>query len=494
MPDLPLAYGRPDLPRLRDLLEQKTGLYISDEKLSRLAEPFQQLGTIAGGAPEAIIAAIEGGGSDGERYLQRLVAAVATNETYFFRTTAHFAALKEYLLPELIEKKKSLGAPTLTIWSAGCSTGEEPYSIAILLIEHFPDILSWPIKILATDIDLDALEVAREGVYRPWSFRGVAPEMIRKYWRALDGDSWRVDDRVRSLITFRAHNLKTDSDSYSSAIDGVSDIDVILCRNVTIYFRPPTIARLLARFHGCLNEGGFLITGAAEYSREAYGDFEARVLPETVVYEKAPARRPAASPLPLPLILPQALPRRTMPTAAAPRVVRNAPQTKPPDDDAVEKAIDLIARDEIDAALVLLASAAEKSVKDARIPFLLGRLAADRQHLTEAAYWLGRALALDPLNLWAHYFMALLWIEEGRLADALAALKKTTYIDPNFVLGHFYLGRIHKTEGRPEHARKSFAVVKNLLSGAGASQDLSGADGISGRQLLMLVERELAHE
>jgi chemotaxis protein methyltransferase CheR len=226
-------------------------------------------------------------------------------------------------------------------------------------------------------------------------------------------------------------------------------------------------------------------------AREAYGEFEARVLPETVVYEKAPARRPAASPLPLPLILPQALPRPAS-RPAAPRIAKSRPDATRVEDDAVARAIDLIARDEIDAALVLLATAAEKSATDARIPFLLGRLAADRQHLPEAAYWLGRALALDPLNLWAHYFMALLWIEEGRLADALTALKKTTYIDPNFVLGHFYLGTIHKAEGRADQARKSFAVVKNLLAGPGASEDLSGADGISGRQLLVLVERELA--
>src|ERR1041385_9256451 len=165
MPDLSLAFGPADLPRLRDLLEQKTGLYIADEKLSRLAEPFRQLGTIAGAGPAAIIAAIESGGADGERYLQRLVAAVATNETYFFRTAAHFAALKDYLLPELIEKKKAQGARTLRIWSAGCSTGEEPYSIAILLLEHFPELLSWDIRIIANDIDVDALKTAAEGVY-----------------------------------------------------------------------------------------------------------------------------------------------------------------------------------------------------------------------------------------------------------------------------------------------------------------------------------------
>ena len=113
--------------------------------------------------------------------------------------------------------------------------------------------------------------------------------------------------------------------------------------------------------------------------------------------------------------------------------------------------------------------------------------------MPEAGYWLDRALALDPLNLWAHYFMALLWIEEDRLDDALAALKKTVYIDPNFALGHFYLGRIHKAQGKREQARKSFGVAKSLLAASPAAEHLRGAEGISGGQLLVLVEQELVH-
>jgi chemotaxis protein methyltransferase CheR len=490
MPDSPHTENhQADLLRLRDLLERKTGLYTADEKLARLREPIDQLQSLGRRDLPDILTAIESGDTDGARYLAQLVAAVATNETYFFRTTAHFAALKDYLLPELIENKKARGARTLRIWSAGCSTGEEPYSIAILLLEHFPELLSWDIQILANDIDADALKTAAEGVYRPWSFRGVSAALMTKYWRALDGDRLRISERARSLVTFSALNLMTDS--YPSAANGTRDLDIIFCRNVTIYFRAQTIRRVVERFHDCLIEGGFLVTGAAEYSRDIYRGLEARVFPDTVVYQKpAPRTAPTAS-FALPLIWPEPLPRTGAPPE--PRREKNQRAPVPAPDDPLDRAMTLIARGEIDGALVMLAGLAEKNSRDARIPFLLGRLAADRQHLPEAAYWLGRALALDPLNLWAHYFMALLWIEEDKLDDALAALKKTIYIDANFALGHFYLGRIHKAQGKAAQARKSFAVAKNLLAASPASQHLSGADGISGGQLLVLVEQELIH-
>src|SRR5689334_6862341 len=220
-----------DLLRLRDLLERKTGLYTADDKLGSLREPIDQLQSLDHREVKDILEAIESGDGDGARYLAQLVAAVATNETYFFRTAAHFAALKDYLLPELIEKKKAQGARTLRIWSAGCSTGEEPYSIAILLLEHFPELLSWDIQILANDIDVDALESAAEGVYRPWSFRGVSAALMTKYWRALDGDRLRIAERARSLVGFSALNLVTDA--YPSSANGTRDVDIIFCRNVT---------------------------------------------------------------------------------------------------------------------------------------------------------------------------------------------------------------------------------------------------------------------
>jgi chemotaxis protein methyltransferase CheR len=484
-----LAYTRADLLRLRDLLEKKTGLYLPDEKLSRLEEPLKDLlATLPTASPLKIIRAIESGGADGTAHLDQLVAAIATNETYFFRTPAHFETLKNYLIPELVERKKSHGEKRLRIWSAGCSTGEEPYSLAILLLENFPELLlPWEIEILATDIDLEALQSAERGAYRPWSFRGVGPELIRKYWRTAKNESLRVDDRVRSLVSFRPLNLE--SDRYPAASNGTKDLDIIFCRNVTIYFRPHTIQKILGRFHQCLHEGGFLVAGAGEYSQEAYQDFEARVFPETVVYQKPLAKAASHSPSPPALVWAAPLPRPPQPQEKKFHAAAVVDPSKPAD--PLAKAVELISQGEVDPALVLLAAEAQKNPRDSRVSFLLGQVAADRQHLGEAAYWLRRTTALDPLNLGAHYFMGLLWLEEGKTDEALAAMKKTVYIDPNFTLGHFYLGKIHKALGKTDQARRNFAVVKSLIAAAPLSEHLRGAEGITARQLLTLVDREL---
>lgn len=492
MANSPLAYTRADLLRLRDLLEEKTGIYLSDEKLGRLETPLKD-GNVTGSfaALDTLIQAIEIGSTQGVHSLNQLIEAIATNETYFFRISAHFETLKNYLLPEIVQRKRAQAKRRLRLWSAGCSTGEEPYSIAILLLDSFSELLGWDIKILATDIDQDALQAAEEGIYRPWSFRGVKPEIIQHYFRPIDDERRRVDDRARSMVSFRHLNLK--SEPYPSPHNDTADLDIVLCRNVTIYFRPETGRKIVSGFYRCLDEGGFLLTGAAEYSPQTYNGFEARIFPETVIYQKPSARetaRPASFLAPLPPLL-TAPPVVEPPTVKAPVVPVEAPAQK---SDAVAEAVGLISAGEVDHALVLLAAEAEKGSNDARVFFLLGQIAADRRHLVEATYWLSRTVEAEPLHLWAHYLLGLLWMEEDKTDKALNALKKAIYIDPNFALGHFYLGRLHKSQGRIDKARKNFAVARSLLAAASPSEDLHGADGMTGRQLLTLIDKELAHE
>ena len=492
MPKSSLAYTRADLLQLRDLLEEKTGIYLSDENLSRLETPLKERDVTGSFVTlDGLIEALESGSTEGIHSLNRLIEAIATNETYFFRISAHFETLKNYLLPEIIQSKRSQPKPRLRIWSAGCSTGEEPYSLAILLLDSFPELAAWEIKILATDIDQEALQIAAEGVYRPWSFRGVKPEINRQYFQPVEGERYRVDDRVRSLVSFRLLNLK--SEPYPSPHNDTADLDIVLCRNVTIYFRPETGQEIVRRFYDCLGEGGFLLTGAAEYSPRMYDDFEARIFPESVIYQKPfsePPARPAGLRVPL-LPLFTVPPATKPPTAGAP-VAPAAAQTE--ESDPVAEAVGLISAGEVDHALVLLAGEAERRSADARVFLLLGQIAADRRHLAEAAYWLSRTVEVEPLHLWAHYLLGLLWMEEGKTDEALKALKKAIYIEPNFALGHFYLGRLHKSEGRTDTARKNFAVARSLLAAAPLSGELRGADGMTGRQLLTLVDKELGHE
>ncbi|HEV8344071.1 MAG TPA: CheR family methyltransferase [Candidatus Binatia bacterium] len=481
---------RNDLLRLRDLMEEKTGLYLPAEKLHRLEDIFAYPAGILRSIPaEQVIYALTVNSKEGAGYLNSLVEALTTNETYFFRTLPHFDVLRNYLLPEVMQAKRSQGKKTLKIWSAACSTGEEPYSVAILLLDNFPDLHDWDTTILATDIDLDALERAQAGIYRPWSFRGVGPDIVKKYFCPMTGESYRVDDRVRSLVTFRALNLK--GDTYPSLLSRTTAIDIIFCRNVIIYFRQETNQKIIRGLYNCLNEGGFLLTGAVEHSHEIYKDFEARVFPQTVIYQKPHCKKPNPKVAPTRLPLP---PAREFPRRAPEQARRDEDPSEKTKGDAVDEALDLISKGEVDRALVLLAGEAERNREDARVFFLLGQISADRHHLSEASHWLLRTLTLNPLHLWAHYFLGLIWIEEDKRDAALQSFKKAIYIDPNFALGYFYLGKIYKDQGQIEKARKSLAVTKRLLSSTPLSGTLPGANGITAQELLTLVDRELSHE
>lgn len=481
-------YIKEEILSLRDLLEEKTGIYLSEEKLDRLEEAFRDAGDgLTTTSVPQVIQAIRLGSDEGKVYLNQLVASIATNETYFFRITPHFAALKKYLLPELFQVKSSHGNKTLRIWSAGCSTGEEPYSLAILLLETFPDIHAREITILATDIDLDALQKAQQGTYRPWSFRGVEGHIIQKYFHVEKGGVYRVHESIRSLVTFRSLNLK--SDPYPFPLNGTTDLDIILCRNVTIYFRPDTIREVIGGFYACLNEGGFLFTGTAEYFPQMYHDFEVRVFPDSVVYQKPFQKRS----LPLKLAFPP-LPVRKSCQPAADKAKIKRPSDATVETDPLGQALGLISQGEVDKALVLLATHAEKDPSDSRVCFLLGQVAADRHHLSEALHWLSRTLVLNPLHLWAHYLLGLIGLDEGKIEEAAQSFKKAIYIDSSFALGHFYLGRIYKGQGYLEKAHKSFATVKGLLHSAAPSEALPCTEGMTAKQLLALVNEELTRE
>jgi len=501
---------------LRDLLEEKTGLYTPEEKLAQLEESCKDPKlSLSSNSLEQIILSIVAGTTEGRNFLNELIAAITTNETYFFRNTPHFEVLKNTLIPELSQLKNSQGKKTLRLWSAGCSTGEEPYSLAIFLLETLPDIRSWDIHILATDIDLDALEIAQTGIYRNWSFRGVKKEIIKKYFHREGENCYRVDDRVRTWITFEPLNLK--NYLYPSPFFGTTDLDIILCRNVTIYFRPETTQEVVHRFYACLNEGGFLLSGSAEYLPETYGDFEARAFPGTIIYQKPSSRKEIPRPTPVLSLMPistfgrSSIPEKIISQVKVPQVniqqvripqanirpIKIKPTVVPQKDEKIsptDVALELVSRGEVDKATVLLAGQDEKGPQDSRGSFLLGKISADRCHLHEAIYWLSRTLELDPIHLWAHFLLGLLWMEESKLEKAIQSLKKVLYLEPTFPLVHFHLGRIYKEQGEFRLARKSFAVAKSLLDSIPSLEALRGEEEMTTGQLLALVDRELNYE
>lgn len=234
------------------LTEAKKGLVVS-----RLARRLRHLGL-----PDysAYCRFVES--RDGVEERQHLISALTTNVTRFFREDHHFVALQEEILPPLIERARNGGR--LRIWSAGCSTGEEPYSLAIRVLEACPDAARYDIRILATDLDPAVIARARSGRYPDIHRNGVPKSLEEKYFRRPDAENnFEVSGDLRRLITFAELNLMGDWPMSRS-------FDIIFCRNVVIYFDAETQDRLWQRFAALLPPGGHLFIGHSErVGREA---------------------------------------------------------------------------------------------------------------------------------------------------------------------------------------------------------------------------------
>lgn len=185
-----------------------------------------------------------------------LLDVLSVNETSFFRNGPQFELFSSLVLPELERRKKRDLLPRLRIWSAGCSTGEEPYSIAISLLDALTNAPGWDLRVLASDLSLKALEVAHRGVYAAAKTEETVPPALRERHFDRTADGYRVKDAVRRFVVFDYHNLKNDN--------GLTGLDILFCRNVMIYFDEAEQRRVVDRFYRMLNPGGYLFLGHAE--------------------------------------------------------------------------------------------------------------------------------------------------------------------------------------------------------------------------------------
>lgn len=213
--------------------------------------------------------------------LQALVNEVTVNETYFYRESYHLDALVKNILPELAERRRVPGAPALRIASIGCSTGEEPYSVAMHLLEEWPSVDRHSVEILATDVDTRALEAAREGIYRRRALRALPERFQQRYFADLDEDRVRIIPALRGSVDFRYANLNTDD-----WLDEFGQFDIVFCRNLLIYFSDETRREAALRLFRALRPGGYLCLGHSESMQRIAPEFIGRHWPDAVVYQR----------------------------------------------------------------------------------------------------------------------------------------------------------------------------------------------------------------
>jgi chemotaxis protein methyltransferase CheR len=187
---------------------------------------------------------------------QDVIDALTTHETSFFRDQNPFDALRDHALPAVVEARRA--ERKLRVWCAACSTGQEAYSLALLIREHLPELLAWDLEILATDVSVPAIAAAREAIYSESELRRGLPDALRAAWfRPVEATRERLDDRVRRMVTFRVGNLLDDPGESGP-------FDLVMMRNVLIYFDELTRTRVLRQVRRALNPGGLLLLGGAE--------------------------------------------------------------------------------------------------------------------------------------------------------------------------------------------------------------------------------------
>lgn len=250
-----------------DWVDMHIGLKISDGRLNDFAKGICLAAADSGfEEPQEYIRALIKS-RPGDHELGFLASYLTIGETYFFRDPLSYNLLTSQVLPPLLARDGPI-----KIWSAGCATGEEPYSIAITALSSMSEDERRRLEIIATDINPRYLEIAKAGLYRRWSFREVPGFIKEKYFQLTSDDRYCLSDRVKQLVRFG--NLNLASDSYPSAISATNDVDVIFCRNVLIYFSPEHVTDVLDRFHRALKDGGYLFLAPSEIPHPAPDNFK----------------------------------------------------------------------------------------------------------------------------------------------------------------------------------------------------------------------------
>jgi len=420
---------------------------------------------------------------------KKLLGLLTVGETYFFRYLAHFDALIQHVLPELIARNSA--RRTLRIWSAGCSTGEEPYTLAMLLNEHFPQLADWDVQILGTDINKVALRRARDGVYGPRALRVTDVAYREKYFQRV-GSAYVVDARIRDMVRFAYLNLQTGV--FPSPENGTDQVDILFCRNVMIYFRLVTTRRIVEKFSRCLRPEGFLFLGHAETLINISDRFHRQQQSGGFYYQLRDERAAGDTPQPLPvnplplLPPPVLLPPRPVPAVAASPPPAAAPS--PPDLPG------LFARAEQEFNRENFRTASQSYDIILRhmpqhVGAMVGKgfiLANEGRH-EEALAVCDQALAVDDLRPEIYFLRGLICELQDDLAGALSEYRKALLLDMAFIMPHYNLSKVFWRLGRQRDARRELNNTVRLLEKAADEAIIPHSGGLS-RAVFLEVCRE----
>lgn len=437
------------------------------------------------------------------REWETLIDLLTTGESYFFRDRGQIQLLRTHLLPELINIQRHQAGdrdrPSFNVWSSGCSTGEEAYSLAILLMELIPDWRNWHLRVLGTDINTMAIAKAKTGLYNDWSFRLVEPRLKASYFKPHQ-ELWKINPDVQQLVHFQTSNLILDSIPQDQG--QFIPFDLVICRNVFIYLTKEAIDICLQKFCNALHNQGYFITSHTELYGHNLQCLQIKALPESIVYQKKCALMnvktsseqkkstsffhslPHKSDLKLPfsdnqiaahvsvntdnltLSKPQNLPHKN----------QNQKTSKPEKyPNLIKKSLDYLKENPKDFTDLLSMAKSHAN---------LGELDLAIQYAHECLSV--RSFAIDP-----YYLLSQIAEEKGELEQAKIYLKRIIYLEPKSISAYLDLGSLYAQQGNKVQARKFWNTALHLLQKHPQDAKIGTSEEYTTKELLRFIKNRL---
>lgn len=501
--------SRADLDMFRSLLGQQVGFRFEDDRLAFLAELLSSRMSKTGSSSAAnYFAHVTNTPSE----VSELARALTVSETYFRRNRDHFRAFEAVL-----RERQASSQRFLRILSAGSSSGEEAYSLAISLRETLADVDAWSISIRGVDLNPEVIDKARIASYTPWSLRETPATMCQKYFRK-DGDRYLLSDEIRNMVSFEVGNLVRPA----SGLWRREAYDLVFCRNVLMYFSPDAARKVIAEIARSLAPGGFLFLGHAETLRGLSHDFHLRHSHDTFYYQRRSALvseagacnhhglassvqssghhdaaiTPASDELPWFEAIAQASRRIERLSRQAEPGPENEPPAQPLAPQAsghkdLAPAMNLMKQERFQEALRLLSSAPGAALANSDELLLHAMLLVSTGGLVEAEKICQDLLAIDDLHAGAHYVMAICREHARDRSGAIEHSQTATYLDADFAMPHLQLGRLARRMGETSKAKRELTLALSLLSCEDAARITLFGGGFGREVLIQLCRAEL---
>jgi chemotaxis protein methyltransferase CheR len=503
------------LLRLNDHFATQIGLHLPNNRLSDFKRNFKSAAKEFAMDPNECAEWLLNTSTLTKDQVAILAFHFTIGETYFFRDPKVWEVLEDEILWDLVRRRRAEGNRTLRLWSAGCCTGEEPYSMAMVLKRLIHDIDSWNITVFGTDLNPSFLKKAKSGTYSDWSFRVTSPGIKDKFFHSHGAGKFEVIDDVKGMVEFHQINLVSE-DRYITSIIQPGSIDVLFCRNVLMYFHPDQVDKVLLKLESSLTPDGILAVNPIELLCIPEKMFERLKHPGAAMLRKRKAWAPLETPgfdtsyssykpqapstlgmdldfsvtgstffTTLPANLPPVENRPDVHVTAAREEV-SVPETGE-SDSTVEAQRFFDEGKYRECVAHLLKVSANRNAEPARAR-LLAHAYSNEGDYGGALAMTDKAIDNDKLNHTLYYVRATIQQALGNIPEAVSSLRQALFLEPEFVVAEFYLASLLYQSGKNTEAAKRFRSALMVLKQYNENEILPEGEGITAGRLAEIVE------